>query len=195
MFESDNFQFKHRGSGMVNVYDCDGVEVARVQTMKGKVTNITLKRRGLNKGLLFEESSRYTREVLGDTPLIGKQGGHTMPTAKKKATKKVAKKKTAKTAKTSKVAKKGATVAKATKSTKKAPPKRDGMRDFPASLDAWIKKCGKGKCMCGCGGDVKKRFLPGHDSKLKSLLKAYSTDNAKNIADELDWLGVVKWIK
>jgi len=36
-----------------------------------------------------------------------------------------------------------------------------------------------GKCECGCGADVKRRFVPGHDAQLKSrLVNTVNTTNA-----------------
>jgi hypothetical protein len=48
-------------------------------------------------------------------------------------------------------------------------------------------------CMCGCGGQTKARFAPGHDSRLKSrLLAAYRSEaglseDAEALVDQLGW--------
>ena len=79
---------------------------------------------------------------------------------------------------------------------KKAPTEadRDAIgRDFPASLTAWVKKVGKGTCLCGCGTEVKRKFGMGHDAKLKGMLGRYSTANAKAIAAELGWTDKIRW--
>jgi predicted nuclease with RNAse H fold len=49
----------------------------------------------------------------------------------------------------------------------------------------------KGKCGCGCGALVRRRFLPGHDAKLKSQLLADWREgdlSAKARLEELLWL-------
>lgn len=46
------------------------------------------------------------------------------------------------------------------------------------------------KCHCGCGSSVKRRFLPGHDAKLKGRLvrEARSgSDAAKQQLEEYGW--------
>lgn len=90
----EDFSFKHVKGGMIDVYDVEGDLVAKVQSEGGKVTNITLKKRGVDKGALFEGASKYVVEVLGGVPIVeGKKGGPKMPTVKQA---KVAKKATTK---------------------------------------------------------------------------------------------------
>jgi hypothetical protein len=45
------------------------------------------------------------------------------------------------------------------------------------------------KCGCGCGADVKRRFLPGHDAKLKSSLLRRARTNDKAAVKKLEELG------
>lgn len=40
-------------------------------------------------------------------------------------------------------------------------------------------------CGCGCGRPVKRRFLPGHDAKLKSRLVKEARDGSTAALDEL----------
>lgn len=47
------------------------------------------------------------------------------------------------------------------------------------------------KCLCGCGANVRRRFLPGHDAKLKSrLLRAHAggIEMATEVLKDLGWL-------
>ena len=49
-----------------------------------------------------------------------------------------------------------------------------------------------GRCGCGCGAPVRRRFLPGHDAKLKSRLErlmAGGDEGARRRLEELGWLG------
>ena len=41
------------------------------------------------------------------------------------------------------------------------------------------------KCECGCGAEVKSRFLPGHDAKLKSRLVNQALEGDGAAAREL----------
>lgn len=83
---------------------------------------------------------------------------------------------------------------KAAKKPKQSSGMLDTLKDFPASLEAWQKKVGgKGKCLGGSGQDVKKRFAPGWDAKLKSALKRVGSANAKSLAKELGWEKIIKW--
>ena len=85
----------------------------------------------------------------------------------------------------------------------KAPdlPARDALdlskvKDFPANLAEWQKKCGgAGYCLGGSGQPVAKRFKPGYDAKLKSNLKRVGSANAQSIAKELGWFSMIKWEK
>lgn len=46
------------------------------------------------------------------------------------------------------------------------------------------------KCGCGCGSDVKHRYLPGHDAKHKSALvkrARQSDEDARQQLEELGW--------
>jgi hypothetical protein len=47
------------------------------------------------------------------------------------------------------------------------------------------------ECLCGCGAIVRRRFLPGHDAKLKSrLLRAHAggVEMATEVLKDLGWL-------
>lgn len=57
-------------------------------------------------------------------------------------------------------------------------PPVSGGRGRPAHRDTTSPGNGR-KCRCGCGSDVKRRFLPGHDAKLKSRL----VEEARNGSD------------
>ena len=46
-----------------------------------------------------------------------------------------------------------------------------------------------GRCGCGCGTPVRRRFLPGHDAKLKSCLLAAWRDGDATAAERLQDLG------
>ena len=44
-----------------------------------------------------------------------------------------------------------------------------------AETASWVRANARpavSPCLCGCGGETKTRFVPGHDAKLKSLLTA-----------------------
>lgn len=45
------------------------------------------------------------------------------------------------------------------------------------------------KCLCGCGALVRRRFLPGHDAKLKSRLRRAAALGDESAAHELNRLG------
>jgi hypothetical protein len=48
----------------------------------------------------------------------------------------------------------------------------------------------EGDCQCGCGASVQKRFLRGHDAKLRSMLKkaeAAGNNSATQRLDDLGW--------
>lgn len=94
--------------------------------------------------------------------------------------------------------------AKAAKKAKDAPVKPDlpvrkaidltTLKDVPATLDKWIAQCGgDGYCLGGSGQPVARRFRPGYDAKLKSVLKRLGTANAKALAKELGWFQMIKW--
>lgn len=44
-------------------------------------------------------------------------------------------------------------------------------------------------CQCGCGAEVKRRFLPGHDAKLKSRLLTEAREGSEAAAAELQRRG------
>jgi hypothetical protein len=50
------------------------------------------------------------------------------------------------------------------------------------------------KCRCGCGSDVKRRFLPGHDAKLKSRLVKEARNGSEAAREELIEEGWEKFI-
>lgn len=52
-----------------------------------------------------------------------------------------------------------------------------------------IRSPGNGVCGCGCGAAVRRRFLPGHDAKLKSHLLAAWRGGDRAAADRLRDLG------
>lgn len=46
---------------------------------------------------------------------------------------------------------------------------------LPADRAAWVAANARpavSRCLCGCGGETKGRFVPGHDATLKEALKA-----------------------
>jgi hypothetical protein len=51
---------------------------------------------------------------------------------------------------------------------------------------------GDGLCECGCGQIVKRRFLPGHDAKLKSRLNSELLEGSEAARRELGRRG---WLK
>ena len=70
----------------------------------------------------------------------------------------------------------------------------DNIKDVPATIKDWAKKCGgEGYCLGGSGMPVGRRFKPGYDAKLKSVLKRLGTPNAKALAKELGWSAMIKW--
>lgn len=70
----------------------------------------------------------------------------------------------------------------------------DNIKDVPATIKEWQKKVGgEGYCLGGSGMPVGRRFKPGYDAKLKSCLKRLSTPNAKALAKELGWSGMIKF--
>jgi predicted nuclease with RNAse H fold len=44
-------------------------------------------------------------------------------------------------------------------------------------------------CECGCGAEVRRRFLPGHDAKLKSTLRRRASAGDRSAAHRLECLG------
>jgi len=50
-------------------------------------------------------------------------------------------------------------------------------------------------CQCGCGATVRRRFLPGHDAKLKSRLRRLQTAGVDAATDQLRALGWVDDVK
>ena len=144
--------------------------VAHVGVKDGKVRSVIITKAGTNK----DEVLDAVKEELG-----GKKAGKKTP-AKKTPVKKTAAKKTP--------AKK--------ETAKKSKPKADisKVKIGAATIKGQIKAAGgEGKCLCGCGAKVAKRFLPGHDARLKSALKQAGTKAAKALAKEFGWDKLIKW--
>lgn len=74
------------------------------------------------------------------------------------------------------------------KKRKFGPESLQGIKDVPASLEAWRKQCGgEGMCLGMSGKKTGSKFAPGYDAKLKSLLNRLQTANAKKLAAALGW--------
>ena len=74
--------------------------------------------------------------------------------------------------------------------TKKTTKKKAAVQEMPNDpiLKKHIKKIGGlGKCQCGCGSNVARRFLPGHDAKLKAVLLANRTDSNVALIKAYGW--------
>lgn len=50
--------------------------------------------------------------------------------------------------------------------------------DATVSFERTLKRDLTGSCWCGCGGETKGRFVPGHDSKFHSLAKQVARGQA-----------------
>ena len=59
----------------------------------------------------------------------------------------------------------------------------------PVSATADVGSSGERLCMCGCRAVVRRRFLPGHDAKLKSRLLGRQANGDVDAADQLRELG------
>jgi hypothetical protein len=64
----------------------------------------------------------------------------------------------------------------------------------PVRVDRPAPPTGR-KCRCGCGSPVKRRFLPGHDARLKSDLLKRARKGEEAAARELEELGWGHFLK